>query len=142
MTGKLAPTTSAAAPVADFSDLARARAILLTTFRRDGTPIATPLWFVMRDGVLLATTHPTSGKAKRLRHTSRVLVAPCTPRGATTGPAHAAEARLLGPDETRAALAAIRRRYVIIDQLFSFINLLRGKVGEVGIAIVPAAPLD
>lgn len=64
------------------------RYVRLTTFRRDGTPVATPVWPVVdrteaggRDGDLLVTTGAETGKATRLRHTPRVLVAPCDARG-------------------------------------------------------------
>jgi PPOX class probable F420-dependent enzyme len=61
--------------------LGRAKNLRLTTFRRDGSPVATPVW-VVRDGDhLLVITSGKAGKAKRLRHTSRVLIAPSDARG-------------------------------------------------------------
>jgi len=132
----IGPIGIGAAPDArPLHDLARARAILLTTFKRDGTAVATPVWLAGRDGRLYVTTVATSGKAKRLRTNPRVLVAPCTQMGKPTGPAVEARARLLGPEETGAALAAIRRRYGVFDRLFSLINRLQGKTAEVGIEI-------
>lgn len=59
----------------------RARYIRLTTFRRDGTPVATPVWLAHDGDDVVVSTAPDSGKAKRLRHTSRVLVAPSNARG-------------------------------------------------------------
>ncbi|MEP6649173.1 MAG: PPOX class F420-dependent oxidoreductase [Lapillicoccus sp.] len=55
--------------------------IRLTTFKRDGTPVPTTVWCVADGDDLLVTTQDTTGKVKRLRHTSRVLVAPSTRRG-------------------------------------------------------------
>jgi predicted pyridoxine 5'-phosphate oxidase superfamily flavin-nucleotide-binding protein len=49
----------------------------LTTFRRDGTPVATPVWFVVDDGRVLVWTSAASWKAKRLRRDSRVRIAAC-----------------------------------------------------------------
>ncbi len=61
--------------------LAEASYLRLTTFKRDGTAVPTPVW-VVRDGDLLAViTGPATGKAKRLRHTPRVLLAVCDRRG-------------------------------------------------------------
>jgi PPOX class probable F420-dependent enzyme len=53
------------------------RFVSLTTFRRTGRPVATPVW-VARDGDdLIVTTPEGSGKVKRLRHTARVELRPC-----------------------------------------------------------------
>ena len=55
--------------------LADEKYILLTTFRRDGTPVATPVWAVpLDDGKIGFWTSSGSGKAKRLAHTERVTV--------------------------------------------------------------------
>jgi PPOX class probable F420-dependent enzyme len=52
----------------------------LTTFRRDGRPVATPVWVVKLDGDRIGFwTSSGSGKAKRLAHTARVTVAPGAP---------------------------------------------------------------
>jgi PPOX class probable F420-dependent enzyme len=51
------------------------RCLLLTTFRRNGTPVATPVWVVALDDATAGFyTSSGSGKAKRLAHTSRVTV--------------------------------------------------------------------
>ncbi|MGP0108790.1 MAG: pyridoxamine 5'-phosphate oxidase family protein [Acidimicrobiales bacterium] len=64
--------------------------ILLTTFRRDRTPVATPVWVVpLEDGRLGFWTSSGSTKAKRLAHTGRVTVQPCDVRGAGSPPAPA-----------------------------------------------------
>jgi hypothetical protein len=56
--------------------------VLFTTFKRDGTAVSTPVWWVdMGDGTFGFWTSSGSGKAKRLAHTSRVTVQPCNQRG-------------------------------------------------------------
>ncbi len=118
-------------------ELARARAIMLTTFRKSGEPVGTPVWHVVREGRILVTTPTTSGKAKRIRNSPRVTVAACSQLGKVTGQAIEATARLMTPRETEIALAAIRRRYVLLDRVFSLINRLQGEGEEVGIEITP-----
>lgn len=57
--------------------LADERFISLTTFRRSGVPVSTPVW-VTRDGAALVVIAPAdSGKVKRLRNDARVKVRPC-----------------------------------------------------------------
>lgn len=60
-----------------FERLGSERFISLTTFRRSGEPVSTPVWVVPNGSALLVTTQLSTGKIKRLRHTSRVELRPC-----------------------------------------------------------------
>jgi len=90
----------------------RARYINLTTFRRNGRPVATPLWFAGLDNKLYAFTDGRSGKAKRLRNSSRARVAPCGATGEPRGEWTEALARIVADDtlESR-AYQALRSKY-------------------------------
>ena len=65
--------------------LARAKYISVTTYRRDGTPVATPVWVVAEGGFLQVITARDSGKVKRLRNNAEVAIAPCDVRGELQG---------------------------------------------------------
>ena len=65
--------------------LAQANYVSLTTFRKDGTPVATPVWIAPDGDRLLVWTNPEAGKVKRIRRNADVTVAPCTMRGAVVG---------------------------------------------------------
>ena len=69
----------------DVEKLARGRYLSLTTFRRDGTPVATPVWVARQGDELVVYTARSSGKVKRLRNNNRVLLAPCNMRGRVNG---------------------------------------------------------
>jgi PPOX class probable F420-dependent enzyme len=61
------------------------KTVLLTTYKRDGTGVSTPVWWVdLGDGSFGFWTSSGSGKAKRLAHTPRVTVQPCNNRGVVT----------------------------------------------------------
>ncbi|MFG2333096.1 PPOX class F420-dependent oxidoreductase [Streptomyces sp. NPDC048604] len=62
-------------------ELRRARYVSLTTFRKDGSPVATPVWFAVDGEELYVWTRSDSWKVKRLRRDPRVLVTPCDVRG-------------------------------------------------------------
>ena len=66
-------------------ELANAKYINLTTFRKDGREVATPVWFVSFDGKLYFYTVGDSGKVKRIRATKKVRVAPSDARGKPVG---------------------------------------------------------
>ncbi|MCZ2807483.1 PPOX class F420-dependent oxidoreductase [Modestobacter sp. VKM Ac-2983] len=91
--------------------LPTSRYVSLTTFRRTGEAVPTPVWAAPEGDALVVWTRADSGKVKRLRHTSRVTVAPCDMRGRLEGPAVDAVAEFLDPAEWAHARAALARRY-------------------------------
>ena len=81
--------------------LRRSRVGLLTTYRRNGEPVATPVSIAVRAGGVYFVTSATSGKARRLAVRRDVTLAPATVRGTVTGPATHGQARLLSQAERR-----------------------------------------
>jgi uncharacterized protein len=71
----------------------------ITSFKRDGSGVATPVWFVQEDGRLLIETDATSGKVKRIRRNPHVLVGLCTATGRLLADPVPAQAELLGDAE-------------------------------------------
>jgi uncharacterized protein len=95
-------------------ELGAARTVRLTTFRRSGDPVPTPVWAAPVGDTLYVTTDGTAGKTKRIRHTARVELTPCTMRGAVPDGVRPVPARarvVEDPEENRAAAAAIARKY-------------------------------
>jgi PPOX class probable F420-dependent enzyme len=64
-------------PAADLGALFRGRYLSVTSFKRDGTGVATPMWFVSDGTRLFALTDLHSAKVWRLRRNPRVLIASC-----------------------------------------------------------------
>lgn len=110
-----------------------AKCISLATFRRDGTKVATPIWFNVIDGKIHVTTEPGSWKVKRVTNNTRVEFAVCTQRGKITGPWFGGTARVVSGAQLTPVLAAKKRRYFS----FRLIHLL--KRDQVGIEITPDA---
>ena len=112
------PIDATAGPTSPFAALAGRRHCLLTTFRRNGDPVPTPVWFALDGDRLVLSTEDPSGKVKRLRHDPRVLVAPCTLRGRPLAPAVPGMARLLAGHEAEDAERRLQRAYGISRKLF------------------------
>jgi PPOX class probable F420-dependent enzyme len=91
------------------------KTILLTTYKRDGAPVSTPVSLAfVGDRGFFRTWHK-AWKTKRLANNPEVEVAPSTLRGAPTGPPIRARARLLNADEARFAARALARRHRILQ---------------------------
>jgi PPOX class probable F420-dependent enzyme len=98
-----------------FDRFERTWAVLLTSYRRDGTPVGTPVSIAV-DGDRGYVRSPGTGwKVKRMRRDPRVLIAPCTFRGRPTGPAVPALARRLEGEEARRAARALSRRHPVLQ---------------------------
>jgi uncharacterized protein len=108
---------------------AKAKCVSMSTFRRDGTPVATPVWFYADGDRLFTTTHTSAGKLKRLAHTSRIELAVCTQRGKVTGPIYVGEARVLDAAETAVVMRAKQKRYPIHKLMVRLIPSMRDQVG-------------
>ena len=124
--------------------------LLLTTFRRSGAAVATPVWIVGLDGGALGFwTSSGSGKAKRLAHTSRVTLQPCNQRGKVTAGSATVEAtaRLVGEGpELTAIRQKIVAKYGFMTKVTKLLGTLGGIVkrkripyGDRGIVITPAS---
>ncbi|WP_298887100.1 PPOX class F420-dependent oxidoreductase [uncultured Serinicoccus sp.] len=106
--------------------------ILLTTFRRSGEGVPTPVWVVsLRDGERIGfyTTMGT-GKTKRLRHTPRVLVQPCSRTGTPTPgtlPVQATAEMVQAGPEFEEVQAAVRAKYGWQARVFRVLGTLAGR---------------
>src|SRR6476620_11819223 len=75
-------------------ELFQGKYLSLTSFRRDGSGVATPVWFVADNGHLLVETDADSYKVKRIRRDPHVRIAVCDARGRRRGEAVDAEAEI------------------------------------------------
>ena len=89
----------------------RSRYLSITSYKRDGRGVATPVWFVQRDGRLLVETDAASGKVKRIRRNPQVRVAICTASGRLRGEQVPAVAEILPGSEVGAVERLIADKY-------------------------------
>lgn len=94
-------------------ELRRGRYVSLTTFRKNGTGVATPVWYAVEGSELYAWTRTDSWKVKRLRNDPRVEAAVCDVRGnVPEGAARlTGEARLVTGEELRRVRRLLLRKY-------------------------------
>ena len=92
-------------------------AVLLTTYRRDGTAVGTPVNRVVEGERAFFRTWDTAWKTRRIRNNPEVEVAPSTASGRPTGPAIRARARVLDGEESARAGRVLARKYPIMHGL-------------------------
>jgi PPOX class probable F420-dependent enzyme len=99
--------------------LVRQRTVLWTTFRRDGTPVGTPVSINVEGDRAFIRTWDTAGKAKRIRSNREVTIAPCTASGRATGPPGSAHARIITGEESARAGRLLVRKYPLLHAFSS-----------------------
>jgi uncharacterized protein len=112
------------------------RYLSVTSFKRDGTGIATPVWFVSDGRRLFALTDLHSAKVRRMRRNPRVLVASCRPGGKLLGAPIPARAEVLtGTADLDRVQRLLRDRYKLSYRLtMLFYRLGRRLRGEPSVA--------
>ena len=122
--------------------------LALTTFKRDGTPVTTPVWAApIDDGKIGFWTSSGSGKAKRLTHTAKVVVQPCDARGrvkAGTSPTDATAVLVTGP-QLEGIRTKVKAKYGIMVPISRFFGTIGGLIkrkripyGDRGVVITPS----
>lgn len=98
---------------ATWKQLANEKYINVETYRRDGTPVRTPIWFApdAAGKEFYISTPANSGKVKRIRRYPRVRVAACDFSGNIKGEWLEAEARFCHGEEARRAGRLLDRKY-------------------------------
>ena len=97
----------------------------LTTYRKSGVAVTTPVWFAQEGDKLYVFTAGESGKVKRIRNNGTVEVAPCNASGKALGESQSAIARLLSPEEGKRADAIVTRKYGWQKRIFGLIGMIR-----------------
>ena len=123
-------------PAADLEALYRGRYLSVTSFKRDGTGVTTPVWFVSDGRRLFALTDLHTAKIRRMRRNPRVLVAPCRVNGKLRGEPLPARAEVLtSTAELERVQHLLLARYKVSYRLVMlFYRLGRGLRGRPAVA--------
>lgn len=114
----------------------RGRYLSVTSFKRDGTGVSTPVWFVSDGDRLFAFTDLNSAKVRRIRRNPAVLVAPCRPTGKLRAAPVPANAEVLtdAADLERVRALLIERYKISYRAVMFFYRLGRRLRGQPSVA--------
>ena len=112
-----------------YDTLGSALCLSVRSFRKDGTPVDTPLWVVPIDGKFGLFTDKRSHKFKRLRRNLAVEVAACDVWGVSSTPWYPARCRFVEePAQRERIYAAIASKYGIHWTMSTFLSRLSGRI--------------
>jgi PPOX class probable F420-dependent enzyme len=109
---------------------------LLTTYKRSGDGVPTPLWFGLADGKLYFRTYADAVKVKRVRNNPEVLIGPCDARGKPRGPMTRARARVLPAEEEPRAEEIVQSNYGLSRRIYK--ASFSGRVDDTYVEVTPA----
>jgi uncharacterized protein len=112
--------------------------IALTTFRKSGQGVLTPVWFAADADRFYVWTDSGSGKVKRIHNNPQVQVAPSDMAGKPLGPGFMGRARVLEQKEWAAADRLYKKKYGLQLTMFRAMGRLRGGK-QVFLEIIPEA---
>lgn len=133
--------------VDELTRLSKGKYLSLTTFRKSGEGVATPVW-VARDGEhLYVTTRADSWKVKRLRNNPEVLLAPCDMRGNLTGTQVSGHGEVLDSAASAHVRDLINKRYGLTAKALFLWESLSARLGRaqpesVGLRLTPQQDHD
>jgi PPOX class probable F420-dependent enzyme len=102
----------------------------LTTFRKNGQGVVTPVWFARIGGQIYVVTLVDAGKTKRVRNNPRALIGPSDARGKSLGGQVPIVGRILADAEARSADQELTKKYGLFKRVFDFFMNLRGNAGK------------
>ena len=114
------------------ADLDTAKYVSFVTYKKDGTPIATPVWVVPFEGGYAFTTDPDAYKVKRLRNDARATMTVCDMRGKIAPGAivYSGAALVLDEADTQRVDALIRKKYSIGYRMIGVMSVLKKIAGK------------
>ena len=118
--------------------------VLLTTFRKDGRAVPTPVWIVPDGDGLAFTTPRVAGKTKRIRNGARVTLTPCDMRGNVAAGAEVVEAhaRMGTVGDLPRVEKSLAKKYGLLARLGIIGGRLRGRDRTLPVLIKPLGAND
>ena len=102
--------------------------INLETYKKDGTPIKTPVWFVINNDLVYVITRDSTGKVKRLRNNHDVQIVPCLFKGEPKGEWVKAKAENITGDEADKAIKMRKKKYGMYARLIGLVTSGKGNL--------------
>lgn len=104
------------------SQLSKFKYINIETFRKNGTGVKTPIWFIVYQGLIYFRTDARSGKVKRIRNNPHVRIAPCDIRGNLKGSWYDGKVNFADSAESSMVYSMIDKKYGFVTTLIRIFN--------------------
>ena len=110
--------------------------INLETYKKDGTPIRTPVWFVIDKNLIYVITRESTGKVKRLRNNQNVCIVPCSFKGEPKNEWVKGAAEKITGDEADKVIKLRKKKYGMFTRLIGIFTSKKGNIVVYSIELI------
>ena len=110
--------------------------INLETYKKDGTPIRTPVWFVIDKNLIYVITRESTGKVKRLRNNQNVRIVPCSFKGEPKNEWVKGTAEKITGDEADKVIKLRKKKYGMFVRLIGVFTSQKGNLVVYSIELI------
>ena len=110
--------------------------INLETYKKDGTPIRTPVWFVIDKNLIYVITRDSTGKVKRLRNNQNVRIVPCSFKGEPKNEWVKGAAEKITGDEADKVIKLRKKKYGMFVRLIGIFTSQKGNIVVYSIELI------
>ena len=110
--------------------------INLETYKKDGTSIRTPVWFVIDKNLIYVITRDSTGKVKRLRNNQNVRIVPCSFKGEPKNEWVKGAAEKITGDEADKIIKIRKKKYGMFARLIGIFTSQKGNIVVYSIKLI------
>jgi hypothetical protein len=100
--------------------------INLETYKKDGTPIRTPVWFVIDNDLIYVITREETGKVKRIKNNQNVRIVPCSFKGEPKNEWIRGKAEKITDEGSQKAIKLRKKKYGMSARLIGLFTSQKG----------------
>ena len=110
--------------------------INLETYKNDGTPIRTPVWFVIDKNLIYVITRDSTGKVKRLGNNQNVRIVPCSFKGEPKNEWVKGAAEKIRGEEADKVIKLRKKKYGMFARLIGIFTSQKGNIVVYSIELI------
>ena len=110
--------------------------INLETYKKDETPIRTPVWFVIDKNLIYVITRDSTGKVKRLRNNQNVRIVPCSFKGEPKNEWVKGVAEKITGEEADKVIKLRKKKYGMFVRLIGVFTSQKGNIVVYSIELI------
>jgi len=110
--------------------------INLETYKKNGTPISTPVWFVIDKDLIYVITRDSTGKVKRLGNNQDVRIVSCSFKGEPKNEWVKGTAEKITGDEADKVIKLRKKKYGMFTRLIGIFTSKKGNIVVYSIELI------